>query len=417
MSLDGKRILLGVSGSIAAYKAADLCSQLAKQGADVHIVLTAHAARFVGAPTFLALTRNPVLSDLFDEPHARRIAHIDLAQSADLVLAAPATANTIAKLAHGLADDMLSTCLLATPPATPLLIAPAMNTVMWEHPATVANLQLLRDRGARIIDPAYGLLACQDVGAGKLADVAAILYAVEQSLGQSQDLAGLRFLITSGATREPLDPVRFLTNRSSGRMGAAIAAEALARGGAVTLVSGHAAIAPPSGADVIRVESAAEMLEACQAQDGRWDVFIGAAAVADYAPETAAAAKIKKPVNSAAGETLTLRLKPTRDILATMGSSRRSGQMIVGFAAETENLVPNAKRKLADKGADLIAANDVTAPGAGFDVETNIVTLVSAEGVQALPLLPKREVAARLLDAIVGLRAARMASVEAGAAP
>src|SRR5579884_1981700 len=256
MDLAGKRILLGVSGSIAAYKAADLCSRFGKLGADVHVVLTAHAAQFVGPATFRALTRNPVLTDVFDESHARRIAHIDLAQSADLVVVAPASADVLAKMAHGLADDMLTTCLLATPAATPVLVAPAMNTVMWEHPATVSNLETLRTRGVQIVQPGYGVLACQDVGYGKLADVPEIVRAVVDRLAQARDLAGRRFLITAGATREPLDPVRFLSNRSSGKMGYAIAAEAEARGAQVTLVSGFATAPAPQGVKIVRVGSA-----------------------------------------------------------------------------------------------------------------------------------------------------------------
>ena len=236
MDLAGKKILLGVSGSIAAYKAADLCSQLGKLGAAIHVVLTPAAAQFVGAATFRALTGNPVLTDVFDEPYAQRIAHIDLAQSADLVLVAPASANVMAKMAHGIADDLLTTCLLATPGQTPLLIAPAMNTQMWAHPATLANLEILKARNVEIVQPGHGLLACQDVGVGKLADVAEIVQAVTDRLVSGQDWAGKRVLITAGATREPLDPVRFLSNRSSGKMGFALASEAANRGASVTVV-------------------------------------------------------------------------------------------------------------------------------------------------------------------------------------
>jgi len=402
MTLAEKRILLGVSGSIAAYKAADLCSHLSKLEADVHVVLTPHAAEFVGAPTFRALSRNPVLVDLFDEPESRRIAHIDLAQSADIVVVAPASANLIAKLAHGLADDMLTTCLLATPASTPILIAPAMNTVMWDHPATVANVETLRQRNARIVEPGYGLLACQDVGTGKLADVADIVRAISAALSSTGDLGGTEFLITAGATREPLDPVRFLTNRSSGRMGYAIAEEAARRGGCVTLVSGHATIPVPSGARVVKVESAAEMLAACLQSFEACTVFVGAAAVADYTPETVAPQKIKKAAvpSGTDADGLTLRLKRTEDILATLAARKRADQVVVGFAAETEDVVANARRKLHSKRADLIVANDVTQEGAGFDVDTNIVTLVTGDDARALPLLTKREVAARLLDEV-----------------
>ncbi|HZO91892.1 MAG TPA: bifunctional phosphopantothenoylcysteine decarboxylase/phosphopantothenate--cysteine ligase CoaBC [Chthonomonadaceae bacterium] len=400
MDLAGKQILLGVSGSIAAYKAADLCSQLGKLGAEVHVVLTAHAAQFVGPATFRALTRNPVLTDVFDEPHARRIAHIDLAQSADLVVVAPASADVLAKMAHGLADDMLTTCLLATPAATPVLVAPAMNTVMWEHPATVSNLETLRTRGVQIVQPGYGVLACQDVGYGKLADVPEIVRAVVDRLAQARDLAGRRFLITAGATREPLDPVRFLSNRSSGKMGYAIAAEAEARGAQVTLVSGFATAPAPQGVKIVRVGSADEMLAACAARFPECDAFIAAAAVADYAPQEIAPQKIKKP-EEMEGEILTLRLRRTPDILATLAAQKRPGQIVVGFAAETENLLANARKKLEAKRLDLLIANDVTAKGAGFDAETNIVTLLWPDGrAESLPQLPKREVARHLLDAV-----------------
>ncbi len=263
LTLTGRKILLGVTGSIAAYKAAELCSSFGKLNADVHVVLTRNAVRFVGEPTFRALTRNPVISDLFDEPADRRIAHIDLAQSADLVLVAPASANTIAKYANGLADDMLSTCLLATPASTPIVIAPAMNTVMWDNPSTIANISTLETRGVHIVQPGHGVLACQDVGVGKLADVPAIVKAVEEILASSRDYSGRRVLITAGATREPLDPVRFLTNRSSGKMGYALAANAAKRGAQVTLVSGHASVPAPAGVTLVSVDTAEEMCAAC----------------------------------------------------------------------------------------------------------------------------------------------------------
>ncbi len=399
MELAGKRILLGVSGSIAAYKAADLCSQLGKLGAEIHVVLTPHAAQFVGAATFRALTRNPVLSDVFDEPHAQRIAHIDLAQSADLVLVAPASANLLAKMAHGLADDLLTTCLLATPPQTPLLAAPAMNTQMWQHPATLANLETLAARNVQIVQPGYGVLACQDVGVGKLADVAEIVRAVTDRLGAAQDWAGRRVLITAGATREPLDPVRFLSNRSSGKMGYALAAEAAGRGANVTVVSGFATAAVPAGVEIIKVESADAMLAACASRFADCDVFIAAAAVADYAPETFAAQKIKKSPDTADG--LTLRLKRTPDIVALLAARKRPGQTVVGFAAETENLLAYARAKLQAKHLDLIVANDVTAEGAGFDADTNIITLLWPDGrSESLPKTSKRDAARFILDCL-----------------
>ena len=401
LPLAEKRVLLGVSGSIAAYKAADLCSRLGKLGASVHVVLTVHAERFIGAPTLRALTRNPVLTDLFEEPQTERIAHIDLAQSADLILIAPASANMLAKMAHGLADDLLSTCLLAAPSATPLLVAPAMNTVMWDHPATRANLATLQARGVQSVQPGYGVLACQDVGYGKLADVDEIVRAVVERLTASQDLKGRRILLTAGATREPLDPVRFLSNRSSGKMGYAIAAEAAGRGADVTLVTGYATVAAPNGVDVVRVGSAEEMYRACAERFEACDLFIAAAAVADYTPENVASQKLKKPGDEGVEGVLVLRLRQTTHILAALAARKRPGQVVVGFAAETENLVANALAKLRRRSLDLVVANDVTQAGAGFDTDTNIVTLIWPDGrTEALPLLSKREVAGRLLTAL-----------------
>jgi phosphopantothenoylcysteine decarboxylase/phosphopantothenate--cysteine ligase len=396
--LSGRNILLGVTGSIAAYKAADIASQLGHLGAEVHVVLTPHAAEFVGAPTFRALTRNPVLVGVFDEPHDREIAHIHLAQTADLVLVAPATANILAKMSCGLADDMLSTLLLAT--TAPVLVAPAMNAVMLQHPATQANIATLRARGVEFIDPAYGTLACRTEGWGKLADVQTIVQAVVDRLARARDFAGARVLVTAGATREPLDPVRFLSNRSSGKMGYAIAEAAAARGAQVTLISGHASVEPPAGVEVIRAGTTEEMLAAAQERFADCDLFIAAAAPADYAPEKVAPQKIKK---GRAGQTLTLRLRETPDVLGTL-AARKKHQFVVGFAAETTELLANAAEKLTRKRLDLIAANDVTAEGAGFEADTNVVTLLWPDGrVEPLPQLPKRLLADKLLDAVRNL--------------
>ena len=404
MNLAGRKILLGVSGSIAAYKAADLCSQLGKLGAEIHVVLTPHAAQFIGVATFRALTGNPALTDVFDEPYARRIAHIDLAQSADLILVAPASADVLAKMAHGIADDLLTTCLLATPTQTPLLAAPAMNTLMWEHPATQSNLEILKARNVEIVQPGYGLLACQDVGVGKLADAAEIIRAVTERLSAAQDWAGKRVLITAGATREPLDPVRFLSNRSSGKMGFALAEEAAKRGANVTVIAGFVTATVPAGVNVVKAESAAEMLAACEARFPACDVFIAAAAVADYAPETIAAQKMKKTPDTADG--LTLRLKRTPDILAIMAARKTPRQIVVGFAAETEALLANARAKLQAKKLDLIVANDVAAEGAGFDADTNIITLLWPDGrAESLPQMSKRDAARRILEQLAGRKA------------
>lgn len=433
-TLAGKRILLGVCGSIAAYKAADVCSRLGKLGADVHVALTQAGAQFMGAATFRALTRNPVVSDVFDEPTAQRIAHIDLAQSADLILVAPASADMIARMAHGLADDMLAACLLATPRATPLLVAPAMNTQMWEHPATLANVALIVSRGAQIIAPGVGLLACQDIGTGKLAGVDDIVHAVVARLTSPatandnnttsadnatasdvpQDMTGTRVLITAGATREPLDPVRFLSNRSSGKMGYALAQAAAQRGASVTVVSGFATAPAPPDITLHRVGTAQEMLEACRNHFAQSDVFIAAAAVADYAPETVQPHKIKKPAAKAerdmpesqeAEDVVMLRLKRTPDILATLARHKRPGQIIVGFAAETRDLIAHARAKIEAKGLDMIVANDVTQEGAGFEGDTNIVTLLWPDGRgYALAKASKAEIAASILDEIQCLR-------------
>ncbi len=450
-TLAGKRILLGVCGSIAAYKAADVCSRLGKLGADVHVALTQAGSQFVGAATFRALTRNPVVSDVFDEPTAQRIAHIDLAQSADLVLVAPASADMIARMAHGLADDMLAACLLATPRATPLLVAPAMNTQMWEHPATLANVALIASRGAQIIAPGVGLLACQDIGTGKLADVDDIVDAVVARLTSDaaandnnttiannattadnvaiandkvasnatasdvpQELTGARVLITAGATREPLDPVRFLSNRSSGKMGYALAQAAAQRGASVVVVSGFATAPVPPGVTLHRVGTAQEMLDVCQNHFAQSDVFIAAAAVADYAPETVQPHKIKKNAVIAKRDVLqaretedviTLRLKRTPDILATLARDKRPGQVVVGFAAETRDMIAHARAKIEAKGLDMIVANDVTQEGAGFEGDTNIVTLLWPDGRgHALAKASKAEIAALILDEIQCLR-------------
>lgn len=394
-ALSRRNILLGVSGSIAAYKAADIASQLSHRGAEVFVVLTPHAARFIGAPTFRALTRNPVLSGVFDEPLERQIAHIELAQKADLLLIAPATANLLAKMAHGIADDLLTTVLLAA--TAPVLVAPAMNSVMLEHPATRANIEILRARGVEFIEPGFGMLACRTEGYGRLADVEAIVQAVEERLARSHDLEGIRVMVTAGATREPLDPVRFISNRSSGRMGYALAEAAKARGAQVTLISAYATVPPPAGVEVVQVGTTEEMLEEARARFGECDLFLAAAAPADYAPVEVAPEKIKKRVS---GEGIILHLRQTPDVVGTLAAMKKK-QIVVGFAAETEDLMKNAAEKLKRKRLDLIVANDVTAEGAGFEVETNIVTLLWPDGrCEPLPRLSKRVLADRLLDAV-----------------
>jgi phosphopantothenoylcysteine decarboxylase/phosphopantothenate--cysteine ligase len=388
---EGKHILLGVTGSIAAYKAADIASKLTQSGAEVDVVLTEHARRFVTEVTFRAITRRPVLTDLFDEPEERQIAHIHLAKRADVLLIAPATANILAKLAVGIADDLLTTLALAT--QAKMVIAPAMNTVMWQHPATQHNVRVLEERGAHFVYPAEGMLACGDVGAGKLADTPVILAAVEQVL--NPPLRGVRILITAGPTEEPVDAVRHISNPSSGKMGYAIAAEAVRMGAEVTLVTGPTLLDPPAGAKTIRVRTAQQMLDACLQVYEEVDVVIATAAVSDYRPAEVWQGKRKK-----GEEEWTIRLVPNPDILRTLGE-RKGRHILVGFAAETQELLANAQAKLREKNLDLIAANDVSQEGSGFRTDTNRVTLLWADGRQEpLPLMTKREVAQHLMQRV-----------------
>jgi phosphopantothenoylcysteine decarboxylase/phosphopantothenate--cysteine ligase len=388
---EGKHILLGVTGSIAAYKAADIASKLTQAGAEVDVVLTEHARRFITEVTFRAITRRPVLADLFDEPEERQIAHIHLAKRADVLLIAPATANILAKLAVGIADDLLSTLALAT--QAKVVIAPAMNTVMWQHPATQHNVRVLEERGAHFVYPAEGMLACGDVGAGKLADTPLILAAVEQVL--NPPLRGVRILVTAGPTEEPVDAVRHISNPSSGKMGYAIAAEAVRMGAEVTLVTGPTLLDPPAGAKTIRVRTAQQMLDACLQEYEQVDVVIATAAVSDYRPAEVWQGKRKK-----GEEEWTIRLVPNPDILRTLGE-RKGKHVLVGFAAETQELLANAQAKLREKNLDLIVANDVSQEGSGFRTDTNRVTLLWADGKQEpLPLMTKREVARHLLQRV-----------------
>ena len=396
-----KRVVLGVSASIAAYKAADLASQLVKSGLEVFPILTADAARFVQPATFRALTHHPCPIDVFEEPFPGEIAHIWLARHCDLFVIVPASMNVIARLANGLADDMLTAAAMAC--TAPILLAPGMNTGMWNNPATQANLAKLRDYGYYFIEPTTGRLACRTEGVGRMADVATIFAAIQEMLGRTEAWRGKRVLVTAGPTREPIDPVRYLSNRSSGKMGYALAEAARLRGGEVTLVSGPTALPTPGGMEVVRVETAAEMRDAVLARSGAADIILAAAAVADYRPAECAAQKIKKSL-----DTPTLALTPNDDILALLGKQKPAWQTLVGFAAETENLLGEARRKLETKNLDWIVANDVTAEGAGFDGDTNIVTLLGRGGQEiVLPLLSKREVAERILDVLTQQKSAR----------
>ena len=390
------RITLGVSGGIGAYKAAEVVRGLQKRGHDVTVVMTRSARRFVGELTFEALTRRRVVTSQWAPGLNADIEHIALATASDLLLVVPATANTIAKFAHGLADDFLSSLFLAN--TAPVLLAPAMNTHMLEHPAVQENLQTLARRGVHFVDPGDGYLACGWVGKGRLAEPEDIVEAAHRLLtdGPAGRLAGTHVLVTAGPTFEDLDPVRFIGNRSSGRMGYAVAAEAARRGASVTLVSGPTHLDPPAGVTMVRVRSAADMHAAVMARAGAMDAVVMAAAVADYTPETVAAEKVAKGDGG-----WTLPLKRTTDILADLGrlpSRAAKKPVLVGFAAETHDMLAHADAKRTRKGVDLIVANDVTQPGAGFDVTTNAVTFLDDAGAESTPVLSKDAVAARIMD-------------------
>lgn len=400
-------VVLGVTGSIAAYKAAEVVRKLralrdpARPALRVAVraILTANGAQFITPVTLQTLTGGPVYSQQFTAAEDWDVEHVGLADDADVLLIAPATANCLAKLAYGMADDLLSSVALAC--TAPLLIAPAMNVHMWEHPATQANVRLLAERGARFIGPADGELACGYAGRGRLAPVEEIIAAVEPYLsGARADLAGVRVLITAGPTREYLDPVRFLSNPSTGKMGYALARAAQARGAAVTLVSGPVALCAPAGVTLVNVTTTAQMAAAVRQAAAEADVIIGAAAPADFAPATPSAQKLKKAGRAG----LTVELAPTTDILAEVGRAKRPGQVMVAFAAETERLEEHAAAKLARKHADLIVANDVTADDAGFAADTNRALLLYADGRrETLALQRKEAMAQRILDAVRGL--------------
>jgi len=394
-SLQGRAILFGVTGSIAAFKAAGWVHALTKEEAQVSVVMTRSATRFVSSLTFGALSGNRVYTDMFAEGDDEAMAHITLARTADVVLIAPATAQTIARLAHGMADDLLSTAVLAA--SVPVVICPAMNTNMLAHPVTQRNIATLKELGYLVVEPDCGLLACGDEGAGRLPEwdgVREILL----GLFEDDDLAGQEVLITAGPTREPLDPVRYLSNRSSGKMGYALARTARRRGAHVTLISGPVQLAPPPGIDLVPVLTAREMQEAVGTYAVKSSVIVKAAAVADFRPAHVAGQKIKK-----AKADLALELTPNPDILAELGRDRSSGQILVGFAAESNNHEAEGIRKLKDKNVDLMVVNDILGEKTGFDVDTNQVTLVSRERIEQLDLLSKEETANRIWDRVVSL--------------
>jgi phosphopantothenoylcysteine decarboxylase / phosphopantothenate---cysteine ligase len=392
-------IALGVCGGIAAYKAVEVLRGLQRAGCAVRVAMTKRACEFVQPLTFRALSGSHVIVDDYAPDNPDPIAHITFSQTVDLLIVAPATANMIAKFANGVADDFLSSTYLAC--TAPVLIAPAMNTTMLEHPATQRNLERLRADGVHFVEPDAGEMACGTIGPGRLSEPERIVAAALEILNGSKDLAGERFLITVGATREEIDPVRFISNRSSGRMGFALAEAALRRGGEVTLVAGTTTVNPPAGAKVVRAFSAEEMSQAVKQEMVNHSVFIGAAAIADYRPAQRAEQKIKKSEDQ-----ITLTLERTPDVLSEVAASRQNGMLVIGFAAETENVLENARDKLQRKNLDAIVANDVTREGSGFDSATNVITIITKDRNDPveLPLLSKREAADRILDVIVSLR-------------
>ena len=394
--LKGKTILLGVTGGIAAYKAAALASALVKQRANVEVVMTAHATQFITPLTFEQLTGRRCMVDTFDRNFAHQVEHIALADRTDLVIVAPATANVCAKLAHGLADDMLATTILAC--TCPKLIAPAMNTKMFENPVTQDNLDILRRYGWEVIAPASGRLACGAVGAGKLPEPEVLLQHILRQTALPHDLAGKRVLVTAGPTQESLDPVRYLTNHSTGKMGYALGKMAMLRGAEVVLISGPSSVAPPPFVEVVDVVSAQDMYEAVAARQEWADFIFKAAAVADYTPERYEDDKIKKKDGG-----LSIPLRRTQDILKHLGEHRRPGQVLCGFSMETRDMIENSRAKLEKKNVDMICANNLKVAGAGFGVDTNVMTIITRAGVRELPLLTKEEAANRIIDAALEL--------------
>ena len=396
-NLQGKCVLLGITGGIAAYKMANVASGLRKAGATVHVIMTENATKFITPLTFETLTNNRCVVDTFARDFQYDVKHISLAKAADLILIAPATANVIAKLANGLADDMLTTTVLAA--RCKKLVAPAMNTAMLENPITQDNLAKLKKYCFGIIEPAVGMLACKDVGSGKLPEPETLLDCIAMELAREKDMAGLHVTVTAGPTQEALDPVRYLTNHSTGRMGYAIAREAMLRGADVTLISGPTALKPVPGVKTVDVVSARDMFEAVQAALPETDILVKAAAVADYRPVSIAEDKIKKQDGDMA-----IPLERTDDILGWVAEHRHPGLFVCGFSMETRDMLENSRKKLDRKHLDMIAANNLKVAGAGFGVDTNVVTILTADGIQELPLMGKDQVAAKLLDAILERR-------------
>jgi phosphopantothenoylcysteine decarboxylase / phosphopantothenate---cysteine ligase len=396
--LDGKTIVFGVTGGIAAYKSCEAVSRLKKLGATVCVIMTKNATEFVAPLTFETLSNQPCVTDTFARPERWEVKHVSLAKRADLFVIAPATANIMAKLAHGIADDMLSTTCLAT--RAPILIAPAMNTGMWQNPATQENAKILQARGMQFIGPEGGYLACGDVGAGRMSEPEQIVERCVELLTKDKDLQGMRVLVTAGPTCENIDPVRFITNRSSGKMGYALAEAACRRGAEVTLVTGPVSLTPPADVKTVSVRTTEDLLEQMIALAPRQDVIIQAAAPADYRPQEVALQKLKKQGDG----TLTISLVSTPDVAKRVGEIKKEGQILVGFAAETEDAIENARKKLDSKHLDMIVANDVTLPGAGFDVDTNIASIITRDKIESLPIMTKKALADEILSRVAALR-------------
>ena len=394
MMLQGKTILLGVTGSIAAYKAAALASMLKKLHADVHVLMTKNAVNFINPITFETLTGNKCLIDTFDRNFEFSVEHVSLSKKADLALIAPASANVIGKMANGIADDMLTTTLLAC--TCKILVSPAMNTRMYENPIVQHNLEKLRRYGMAVIDPANGYLACGDIGPGKMPEPEVLLNYILKEVALSKDMQGLNVLVTAGPTQEAIDPVRYITNHSTGKMGYALARCCMLRGANVTLVTGKAALEPPPFVNVVQVVSAAEMFDAVVSRSAQQNIIIKAAAVADYHPAVTADEKIKKSDGN-----MSISLVRTQDILAYLGEHKREGQFLCGFAMETQNLLENATDKLRRKHADMIVANSLRTAGAGFGTDTNVTTILTEDGRTELGLLSKEETANRILNEIL----------------
>lgn len=392
--LNNKTVLLGISGGIAAYKSAYLASRLVKEGAEVHVIMTMHACNFINPITFETLTGNKCITDTFDRNFQHNVEHVALAKKADVLMVAPATANVIAKLARGLADDMLTTTFLAC--RCPKIVAPAMNTNMYENPITQDNLTILERYGMQVVKPASGYLACGDTGAGKMPEPEVLFRYLEREIACEKDMVGKKVLITAGATRESMDPVRFITNHSTGKMGFALARECMLRGAEVTLVKAQTTAEPPMFVNVVEVSSAADMFEAVTKRAAEQDIIIKAAAVSDYTPAEVSDQKVKKKDGD-----LSIPMKRTKDILMHLGEHKREGQFLCGFSMETENMLENSKAKLLKKKADMIVANNLKDAGAGFGTDTNLVTIITRNDVKELTLMGKDQVAKAIIDEIM----------------